>query len=433
MEQSIWRETSELPQFPHQEQNLKTDVLIVGGGLAGLLCAHRLEQDGVDYVLIEADRICSGISGNTTAKITSQHGLIYEKMFRRFGAERAKGYYQANQNALKTYENLAKELSFSFEMKDNYLYATQSPEQLELEMEALERICIPATYEDSLSLPIPTTGAIRFSNQAQFHPLEFAAQIAPKLRILERTKAKEFAGNRVRTNWGTITADKIIIATHFPILNKHGAYYLKQYQSRAYVMALKDAPQLEGMYLGIDGWKLSFRNWQNHLLLGGGGHRTGKNSDGWNQLERFSRIHYPDCRIVSRWAAQDCMTLDDIPYIGQYSPGTPDLYVATGFNKWGMTSSMVAADILADLVQGKKNEFAWVFSPERSVLRPKLLCNVAESAINLLTPTKPRCPHLGCALKWNPQERSWDCPCHGSRFSENGELLDNPATDDLNR
>jgi len=122
------------------------------------------------------------------------------------------------------------------------------------------------------------------------------------------------------------------------------------------------------------------------------------------------------------------MTLDDVPYIGRYSKNTPGLYVAAGFNKWGMTSSMAAALVLTDLITGKENPYAGVFSPSRSMLRPQLALNAMEAAVDLLTPTAPRCPHMGCALKWNGAERSWDCPCHGSRFREGGKLIDNPAT-----
>ncbi len=431
MDRSIWSEGFSLPTFSRQTENFKTDVLIIGGGLAGILCARRLQQDGVDYALIEADQICRGVTRNTTAKITSQHGLIYGKLLRKFGPEIARGYWQANEAALGKFRDLAREIDCDFESKDNYIYASYSREKTEREMEALTKIGIPASYFDDLSIPVPVTGAVMFPNQAQFHPLKFVSGVVSGLRIYEQTKAMEFVGNQVRTNRGTITADKIIIATHFPILNKHGGYFLKQYQSRSYVLAMKNAADVGGMYLGIDGEKFSLRNQGEYLILGGGDHRTGKKSRGWEPLENFARIHYPEAQITSRWATQDCMTLDEIPYIGQYSGRTPNLYAATGFNKWGMTSSMVAADILADLVQNRKNSYAHIFRPDRSILHPQLACNGFESAVNLLTPTKPRCPHLGCALKWNRQERSWDCPCHGSRFSEDGKLLNNPATDDL--
>ena len=197
------------------------------------------------------------------------------------------------------------------------------------------------------------------------------------------------------------------------------------------MLALKNAPIPEGMYLDAQENGLSFRSWGDNLLLGGGGHRTGKKGGGWAELEAFAREHYPDANIVSRWATQDCISLDGIPYIGQYSASTPNLYVATGFNKWGMTTSMAAARILTDLVRGRENPYASLFSPSRSILHRQLGVNALESTVNLLTPSRKRCPHLGCALKWNTQEHSWDCPCHGSRFSEDGKLLDNPATGDL--
>ena len=184
------------------------------------------------------------------------------------------------------------------------------------------------------------------------------------------------------------------------------------------------------MYVDEANGGLSFRNYKNFLLLGGGGHRTGKRGGGWSELEAFAKKHYKDARIVAKWATQDCMTLDGIPYIGQYSRSTPDLYVATGFNKWGMSSSMVAATLLTDLITGKGSKYEGLFSPSRSILHRQLLFNAFESLVGLLTPTVPRCPHLGCALKYNAAEHSWDCPCHGSRFSESGELLNNPATDD---
>ena len=197
------------------------------------------------------------------------------------------------------------------------------------------------------------------------------------------------------------------------------------------MLALKNAEALNGMYLDGQENGLSFRNHGDLLLLGGGGHRTGKQGGGWNTLESFARRYYPQAEEVCRWATQDCMTLDGIPYIGRYSKRTPDLFVATGFNKWGMSNAMVAAMILADLVTGKENPYADLYRPDRPLLHRQLFVNAAEATVNLLTPTKPRCPHLGCALKWNRQENSWDCPCHGSRFSGDGRLLDNPATADL--
>jgi glycine/D-amino acid oxidase-like deaminating enzyme len=203
------------------------------------------------------------------------------------------------------------------------------------------------------------------------------------------------------------------------------------YQHRSYVLALADAPKSKGMYVDEADKGLSFRTHQNLLLLGGGGHRTGKKGGNWRELRKFAIDNYPDSKEIYHWATQDCMTLDGIPYIGQYSKNTPNLFVATGYNKWGMTSAMVAARLLCDLVQEKHSPYKEVFSPSRSIWHPQLLVNGMEATINLLTPTRKRCPHLGCALKWNKQEHTWDCPCHGSRFTKEGEVIDNPATDDL--
>ena len=215
------------------------------------------------------------------------------------------------------------------------------------------------------------------------------------------------------------------------MLNKHGLYFLKLYQHRSYVLALENAPELQGMYADEAEVGMSFRNAQNLLLLGGGDHRTGKRGGGWRELADFARIHYPQARIRCRWATQDCMTLDGVPYIGQYSPRTPDLYVLTGFNKWGMTGAMAGALLLRDMLLDRTPDWAEVFSPARSMLHKQLFINAGEAVVNLLTPTAPRCPHMGCALKHNSQEHSWDCPCHGSRFAEDGALIDNPATGNL--
>ena len=431
MMNSLWESGVAMPEFPTLSNDLKTDVLIVGGGMAGLLCAYMLEQEGADYILIEADRICSGVTKNTTAKLTSQHGLIYNELLQKHGKTVARKYWEANEAAIREYEKLAVMVDCDFQKTDNFIYSRDDRQALREEIAALGRLGIPARFAKNLPLPFSVKGAVCFGNQAQFHPMKFAAGIARKLRIYEGTTAREFEGTCVKTDCGSITASKIIIATHFPIINKHGAYFLKLHQQRSYVLALKNAGNLGGMYLDAAKNGLSFRNWGDLLLLGGGGHRTGKQGGGWAELEKYRQRYFPDSDEVCRWATQDCMSLDGIPYIGKYSKYTPDLFVATGFNKWGMTSAMVAAMLLRDLIQGRKNPYAQVFDPNRSILCKQLFCNGVESVMNLLTPTTPRCPHLGCALKWNRQEHSWDCPCHGSRFDEDGILLDGPATGNL--
>ena len=322
------------------------------------------------------------------------------------------------------------EIPCDYEKKASYVYSLDDRVKIEKEIAALNRLGLKAEFSNASALPFSVVGAVRVPNQAQFHPLKFAFGIAKELPVFENTKVLELMPNKAKTEHGEISCKKIIVATHFPILNKHGGYFLKLYQHRSYVLALEGAENVDGIYVDEADKGLSFRNYKNLLLLGGGAHRTGKKGGNWRELEDFARMHYPSAKIVNQWATQDCMSLDGVPYIGQYAKNTPNLFVATGFNKWGMTSSMVCARILTDLVQGKKNRYASVFSPSRSILRPQLAVNAFESTIGLLTPTVPRCPHLGCALKYNPDEHSWDCPCHGSRFTEQGELIDNPATED---
>ena len=420
-----------MPRFPQLDKDLHTDVLIIGGGLVGLLCAWNLNRAGIDCVLIEQNRLMQGVSGRTTAKLTSQHGLIYGKLLKKFGVEQARLYWQANQNALAELSALAETAACDYKLENNYIYATDGTQKLEAEMAACEKLGLPARWEESLPLPFPVTGAIGFSGQAQFHPLKLAAHIAKGLQIFENTKALAFLGNQVQTPKGTISAENIIVATHFPMLNKHGAYFLKLYQQRSYVLALENAPRIEGMYLDCAENGLSIRSAGQWLLLGGGGHRTGKEGLGWRLPELAAEKFYPKAQIAARWSTQDCMSLDGMPYIGRYSKATPNLYVATGFQKWGMSSSMLSAMILTDLIRDKENPYAALFSPSRSMLHKQLLFNGVEATMNLLRPTSPRCPHLGCALRWNKAEHSWDCPCHGSRFDRNGKVLNNPATDDM--
>lgn len=430
---SIWQETARLPSFPPLDGDRSVDVLIIGGGMAGVLCAYFLKQAGVDCLLLEAAELGGGVTQNTTAKLTVQHGLIYDKLLRRFGPNVPRLYLEANQAALDQYRTLCQGLDCDFQEEDNFVYSLDRREPLEREVKALQMLGASAELVETLPLPFPVAGAVRMPGQAQFHPLRFLAGIARGLPIHTHTKVLELRPGEAVTHHGVVRAKKIILATHFPILNKHGGYFLKLYQHRSYVLALEGAGDFPGMYVDENKKGLSFRHYNGLLLLGGGSHRTGKKGGGWTELSGFARRYYPKAKLTARWAAQDCMPLDDLPYIGPYSPRAPGLYVATGFRKWGMTSSMAAALLLRDLVQEKDSPYAALFSPNRSMLRPQLLVNTLETLGNLLTPTTPRCPHLGCALKYNRQEHSWDCPCHGSRFAQNGRLLDGPATDDLKR
>ena len=431
MNESIWLDNIEIPEFPKLNYEDKTEVLIIGGGIAGILTAYYLKNKGIDCILVEKNRICHGVTAGTTAKITAQHGLIYADILKSDGKDKAEMYLKANLSALENYKRLCKDIDCDFELKDNYVYSQSDRSGLEKEIGALEKIGYKAELVDTPNLPLKTVGAVKFLNQAQFHPIKFIKEIVKDLKIFENTFVLEVDGKTVVTNCGKIKAENIVVATHFPFINTHGSYFLKLYQHRSYALALKGAQKLDGMYVSDSKTGLSFRNYNDLMILIGGSHRTGKREGGWRPLEELAHSAYPAAREVRRWAAQDCMSLDGVPYVGQYSASTPELFVATGFNKWGMTSAMAAAMVLADLVMGRENPWAEVFSPSRSMLRPQLLVNGAEAAAHLLRPAPRRCPHMGCALKWNAEEKTWDCPCHGSRFTDDGKLLNNPANGNL--
>ncbi len=428
---SIWQEGVKLPTFDSLCGDHTTEVAIVGGGLAGLLTAYFLEKRGIPYVLLERGRIGQGTTAHTTGKITAQHGLAYHKISGRYGMNTAEGYYLANTAAIEKYLEITDGIDCDLEMRDNYVYSTSSRENLEKEMEVLDKLCIPAIFHENMELPIDVLGAVSFPTQAQFHPLKFLSQISKGLNIYENTHVKKIEDGILYFEKGTLRAGKIIVATHFPIINTSGFYFVKMYQHRSYVLGLSGATQINGMYVDEDKKGLSFRSYGRHLLLGGGGHRTGKNTGGLSALITACGELYPDAQIEYSFAAEDCITLDDMPYIGKYSSRKNDLFVATGFNKWGMCGSMLSAILLTDAIRDVKNEYAEVFLPNRSILHPRLFSNLFETTKNLLTPTAPRCAHLGCALKWNKQEHTWDCACHGSRFTEDGALLNNPANKDL--
>lgn len=428
---SVWQKTSSAPTFPSLPGDISTDVLIIGGGIAGILTAYFLKQKGIDYVLLEKGRILGGTTINTTAKITFQHGLIYSKLIKSGGAEKAKGYLSANRDAFKEYQRLCSNINCGYEVKDNYVYSTNDEKKLISEIRTLERIGYKAKYVKDLNIPIKTVGAVCFPQQAQFNPGQFLSEISKGLNIYENTFVRELIGTTAITDSARVEAKRVIVCTHFPFINKHGSYFLKLYQHRSYCIALENAQDVNGMYVDDNDKGLSFRNYDNCLILGGGAHRTGKQGNGWKGLSEFARAKYPGSDVICKWAAQDCMSLDGMPYIGRYSLGSKGLYVASGFNKWGMTSSMVSAMILSDMMAGIKNDYAELFSPSRTVLHPKLFVNAFEAACGLLNPAPKRCPHLGCALKWNPNEHTWDCSCHGSRFSKDGKVLDNPANGDL--
>ena len=300
---SVWEQTGEHRDFAPLKGDISTDVLIIGGGMAGILCAYLLHGAGVPYVLTEAETVCGGITKNTTAKITIQHGLIYDKLLRRFGIGRAGQYLCAQKAALQKYRELCSGMDCDFEEKDAYVYALEEQRKLEQELSAMERLGFHGDFVEHLPLPFPVAGAVRVHNQAQFHPLKFVCCLAKGLHIYEHTPVRELIGTTAVTDSGKVAAKAVIVATHFPFLNKHGSYFLKLYQHRSYVIALENAPDVDGMYVDEAQEGMSFRNARDLLLVGGGGHRTGKRGGAWRELREFAR-RYEAMNVCLREQAQ---------------------------------------------------------------------------------------------------------------------------------
>jgi len=474
--QSIWKCDKSFRKRNALHGKIKTDVAIIGAGISGILTAYMLKQKGIDSVIIEADEICSGQTENTTAKITLQHGLIYNNLINRFGEDKAWQYAEANRLAIENYRKIITDnnIDCMFEVLPAYLYSTRSTVDLEKEYNAAKRLGIEAELTSEVSLPFKVVAALRFDNQAQFHPLKFLSMISDGLEIYEKTAVTEIDDGKLITNRGEVLASKIVCASHFPFINTPGYYFLRMHQERSYVIALDTPAEISGMHLGIDEDGLSFRRSVKYLLIGGGNHRTGENEAGgkYEMLRQAAKKYFPEANDVAHWSAQDCMPIDGVPFIGKFSSSLENVYVATGFQKWGMTTSMVAAMILSEMIEGKNHPYP-IFSPQRFNISAsaKSLATEAIQAVRGLSAefftfpkenadkiprgkgaiveyngekvgvykdengdiyaVSTKCPHLGCQLTWNPDEKSWDCPCHGSRFDYKGNLINNPAIKNL--
>lgn len=445
--QSIWRKqtTDIVPQC--NDKNTKSpeptyDVIIIGAGLAGLLIAYYLKEEGKSVLVLEAKTIASGQTEGTTAKITSQHGIKYSKLIKSVGVEKARLYAQANEAAICEYEQLIqkKEIDCQFKRVSAYLYTTEDEEELKDEARAAEYLGIDATFVRTTELLFPISGAVKFRHQAQFSPLEFVKAIVAELDIREQEKVTSIRKHQVVTEKHFYNAERIVVATHYPIKNVPGFYFMRQHQEKSYVLALTGCAEIDGMYYGVDADGHSFRQAGEYLLFGGESHRIGKmkHCEVYETLEQKARQYYPNCKVEAHWSAQDCMPHDGIPFIGRYSIFTPDLYVVTGFQKWGMTTSMIAAMMLRDELSGRKSPYKKLFSPQRINLKASFGNALVDMGMSIkglfkgwILRKKPRCSHMGCALTWNPDEQTWDCPCHGSRYDRNGNLIDNPAKSDI--
>ena len=429
---SIWQLESRQVRYPKLKGNKRTQVLVVGGGMAGMLCARKLQEAGKDVVLVEAERIGAGITARTTAVLTAQHDFLYQDMMKRFDDDTARAYLHANLDAVKSFRKLSKKIPCDFQDMPSIQFTTGCLERLCKEADVVNSLGFPARFTEKISFPENATGAVIYPDMAQFHPLRFLTGAAQELQIYENSRVLDLEGTTAKLEQGTIRAEQVIVATHFPFIDRRGWYFMKLYQSRSYVLALENAPDPGATMAELEGQGMYFRRYGELLLVGGGDHRTGKKGGGFAYLRDYVQSHMPRARVKYAWANQDCMSLDGLPYVGKYSPNLPGVYVAAGFNAWGMTNAMVAANVLTDQICCRENPLIQAFRPDRSVLHRQLFCNLGSTVADFVIPTVKRCPHLGCALRWNPKEHSWDCPCHGSRFTEDGKLLDTPAQKDAN-
>ncbi|GEO25408.1 (2Fe-2S)-binding protein [Alicyclobacillus acidoterrestris] len=492
----FWREGVEMPTFSPLDEDIHVDVAIVGGGITGVTAAYLLIREGVSVALLEADRLLCGSTGHTTAKLTAQHNLFYDELISHGGLDKAQRYYESNQRAIDFVQSTATELNVDceFQFEDAYVFATtaKSAQRIEKEYQAYQKLQIPGDITDTIPLHIPIHNAIRMSHQAQFHPLKFLAALVHEIqekgaRIFEQTVAVDVTYDNapaIITRTGhRVTARKILACSHYPFYSGQGYYFARMYAERAYVLAAKtktDYPA--GMYICAESPARSLRSARVHgepvVLITGDGHRTGQGPDTfthYKNLQAFGEQVFGAMDILYRWSNQDLYTLDKIPYIGEIANVHPNVLVATGYKKWGMSSGIVAAHILRDLALGRDNPYADLYHPGRFYadpsLRKFLMHNgtvtahlikgklqipahhpddlvVGEGSVvtynghrtgaykdeqGTIYLVDTTCTHMGCEVNWNHAERTWDCPCHGSRFTYTGDVVQGPAKKPLER
>ncbi len=486
---SIWLDTAPETGQPHLPEDAECDVAVIGGGITGLTCAYELSCRGKRVVLVDKDRIATGTTGHTTAKITSAHGLIYNYLVSAFGRELTKIYADANQTALQWMQDLIEENRIDCDFKRTQAYTfADTKEQLkplEAEMMAAEAVGLPVFFTMDVPLPLDMEGAIVFRGQARFHPVKYAQAMLQLIEnkggwVYEKTMAldaREGSPCEVITDRGRIRAKNIIVATLFPFI-KQGNFPARLYPKQSYVSAARVTQKIpEGMFFSIGENSLTLRPYavdnDTMLIFGGDEHKVGQ---GGNTVERYKALKtglekaFEVASFDYYWVVQDNISIDGVPYIGKTDPQTEHIYVATGFKQWGITHATVAALILADTICGRKNPWTKLFDPSRP--EPKTpyseFCRETGKSISVsakelafsdlktlekggaavsekegesvvcyrdensrLGCLSRTCPHMGCKVNWNNAERTWDCPCHGSRFSHDGDVSYGPANENL--
>ena len=493
---SLWIETTkdELNLKP-LEKDEETEVCIIGAGLFGLTTAYYLTLLGKKVTVLEKGEIGQKVSGNTTGKITSQHGLFYDHLIKDYGEKYACKYLEANEEAIRNIKDIIEKekIECDFSERKAYVYTTIQDEVLDIEkeVESANKIGKDAKLVTETDLPFKVKAAIEFDGQAQFHPRKYMLGLAKSIlkenKIYNFTRVKDVKKEgdifTVYTDRGNINSKYVVLATHYPIINAPGFHFLKMYQSTSYILAIETKSKLpQGMYINDKPPIYSFRtaryNDKDILLIGGSDHKTGEpipDNSKYEDLEKKAKELYPDCKVLFRWNTRDCISLDKIPYIGEFSNLMTNMYIGTGFKKWGMTFSNIAAKIVTDKIMGKENKYEGIFTATR--LKPVKnrweMKNMVKESVESIAINKfkieshsidsiendnggiikidddnigiykdkdgniyavnPVCTHLGCLLSWNNIDKTWDCPCHGSRFDYMGRNLYEPAIKDLDK
>jgi glycine/D-amino acid oxidase-like deaminating enzyme/nitrite reductase/ring-hydroxylating ferredoxin subunit len=494
---SFWIASTAETSFASLAQPETSDVAVIGGGIAGITAATLLKAAGRTVTLVDSKRILRGATGYTTAKLTAGHTLLYQYLVKRFGESAARLYAEANQAAIARVAALVERYAIDcdFRRRDNYVYADErdTRSSIEKEVEAATRLGLPASFTADPPLPFATRGAIRLTGQAEFHPRKYLLPLAARVegdgsRVFEETRALQVSEERGRcrvlTDRGPLEARDALVLTQIPFLDR-GLFFAKVHPHRAYVLAasIEEAQAPDGMFISSKSPSRSIRTAPDGagllLLVGGEGHKTGIESETERRfatLHEFLRAHFDAGPVEYRWSTQDYYSVDRVPYIGPLTRRSRHIYVATGFGGWGMSNGTLAGMLLADAVLGNENPWARVFDANRwrprasaarfvkenaSVVRrwpgdrltiprskPVSEIGPGEAAVVRVGGRKAAvyreeggavhavsavCTHLACIVHWNGAERSWDCPCHGSRFGVDGEVLQGPAVRDLER
>lgn len=427
---SLWLESTKSNGFASEKR--KADVIVIGAGFTGLATAWRLSREGLKVLVLEAAEVGSGTSGYTTGKITSQHHLIYHYLLEHVGEEKAKMYAQANQWAVQEYIELIgnENIACHLEEKNAYVYAHEETDLLELEYTAAEKLGLPCYLE---SIPFSSNKALSFHRQAQFHPRQFLLELAGKVverggTIIEHCRVKkvqEADHCTVSTEKGIYEADSVVYATLFPILDHtFFALRLRPVVHHGMAFSVKEK-EFDGMYIGVN--DISYRYYGNTLIVVGEGHAPGDGNNPYETLARKAHEKFAIERELSRWSAHDQQSPDRIPFIGRYDPITTKQFTATGFGAWGISHAMVAARLITDQITGRENSWADLYTPWRIGKTISMAVKKGKDALTSLVKGKHLCPHMGCGLVYNENEQTYDCPCHGSRFDQQGNVLWGPA------